>query len=67
VRFAGQPTLGLIAASTLTAAGLLAMTVTAPRSHAAATAVPNFRHALVVVFENKEQGAIVGQPRPPSP
>jgi phosphatidylinositol-3-phosphatase len=46
------------------AAGAIAFWLTRPSSGAAT--VPAFRHALVVVFENKEQGEVTGNPEAPT-
>ena len=42
---------------------ILALAPAASSSHAA---IPSFRHVLVVVFENKERGEIVGNPAAPT-
>lgn len=56
-----QPTRRLI-----TACMLALVALTAATSSGAAPAVPYFRHALVVVFENEERSAIVGNPAAPT-
>jgi phosphatidylinositol-3-phosphatase len=56
-----RPTLRLIA---VCLPALVALT--AATSSGAAAPVPYFRHALVVVFENEERSAIVGNPAAPT-
>src|SRR5439155_8445215 len=52
-------------AAAAASAGSLA-SATSARQIAAAPAVPAFRHALVVVFENKERDEIVGERAAPT-
>jgi hypothetical protein len=41
---------------------VLVLVLAVPAFAAAKPAVPNFEHVIVVVFENKERGEIVGNP-----
>jgi hypothetical protein len=45
---------------------LLALAPSAETDRGAPPAVPSFRHALVVIFENEEQSAIIGNPAAPT-
>jgi hypothetical protein len=45
---------------------LVVLLLPAPAFAAAKPAVPHFKHVIVVVFENKERGAIAGNPAAPT-